>query len=242
MESTFADLAAHCIALLSHIPAESRIIVAISGIPGSGKTTLGTAVVSKINELWMTACAADAEKATHKTQICAFVPMDGFHLTRAQLAAMPNAEEAIARRGAPFTFDPESLLSLVQKLRVPVSADAKSIYAPSFDHAVKDPIENDIKVLPTDRIIIIEGLYLMLEDSPWNQIADLMDELWFVNVERAVARDRIIRRHLEAGIARNEAEAIKRADESDLVNGDYIVSHSLTPDKMIISIQDDRIS
>lgn len=31
--------------------------------------------------------------------------MDGYHLRRAQLDSMPNAKEAHARRGAPWTFD-----------------------------------------------------------------------------------------------------------------------------------------
>jgi pantothenate kinase len=120
------------------------------------------------------------------TRIAAFVPMDGFHLTRETLAAMPNAEEAIARRGAPFTFDPNGLLRLVESLRIPLDSESKSIFAPSFDHAVKDPVENDIEILPTDRIVIIEGNYLHLQDEPWNLIAGRMDELYVLFSRRLI--------------------------------------------------------
>ncbi|KAJ8103522.1 P-loop containing nucleoside triphosphate hydrolase protein [Lipomyces tetrasporus] len=229
MEATFNDLASHCIELLESAPADQRVLIAVSGIPGSGKTTLGNAVYQRVNNLW---------NDRSGTRIAAFVPMDGFHLTRETLASMPNAEEAIARRGAPFTFDPNGLLLLVEGLRRPLDSESKSLFAPSFDHAVKDPVEDDIEILPTDRIVIIEGNYLHLQDEPWHQIAGLMDELWFVRVEREIARQRIIHRHIEAGIAKDEGEAAKRADENDLVNGDYIIQHSLTPHRIIISIQD----
>ncbi|KAK9384828.1 P-loop containing nucleoside triphosphate hydrolase protein [Lipomyces mesembrius] len=233
MDATFNDLANHCIELLENAAADQRVLIAVSGIPGSGKTTLGNAVYQRVNKMWNNKSG---------TRIAAFVPMDGFHLTRETLAAMPNAEEAIARRGAPFTFDPNGLLRLVENLRIPLDSVSKSIFAPSFDHAVKDPVEDDIEILPTDRILIIEGNYLHLQDEPWNLIAGRMDELWFVRVEREIARRRVILRHIAAGIAKDEDEAAKRADENDLRNGDYIIQHSLAPHRIIISIQDNRIA
>ena len=104
--------------------------------------------------------------------------MDGYHLTRAQLSAMPDPVTAHARRGAEFTFDGPAFLKLVQLLRGPL-AGGETIYVPSFDHAIKDPVENDIPVPPTSRIIIIEGLYVALDrEGPWREAAGLMDEIW----------------------------------------------------------------
>jgi pantothenate kinase len=71
---------------------------------------------------------------------------------------MPDPIEAHARRGAPFTFDPASLKKLVEALKAPITADAPAaIYAPSFDHAKKDPVENDIAILNTQRVLVFEG-------------------------------------------------------------------------------------
>ena len=89
--------------------------------------------------------------------IAAFVPMDGFHLTRAQLDALPDPANAHARRGAEFTFDGEGFLKLVQRLRAPLTSSSSVVYAPSFDHAVKDPKEDDIMVDVSHRIIVFEG-------------------------------------------------------------------------------------
>lgn len=87
---------------------------------------------------------------------------DGYHLTRAALSAMPSPLEAHARRGAPFTFDPVALKQLVLRLKAPITPDSKTIFAPSFDHAKKDPVEDDIAILTTQRILVFEGFYPVL--------------------------------------------------------------------------------
>lgn len=83
--------------------------------------------------------------------------MDGFHYTRAQLDAMPDPAHAHARRGAEFTFDGEAFYELVKHLHEPLTTTTTTIFAPSFDHAVKDPKENDIAVEPSHRIVVLEG-------------------------------------------------------------------------------------
>ena len=148
--------------------------------------------------------------------------MDGFHLSRAQLDAMPDPHSAHARRGAAFTFDGDSFYAFVKKLREPLCPETATLYAPSFDHAVKDPVANDIAIAPSVRIVVFEGNYCSLDKAPWRDAAQLMDELWFVDVDFDVARKRLIHRHVKAGIAANVEEAAKRADENDLVNGKEI--------------------
>lgn len=164
--------------------------------------------------------------------------MDGYHLTRAQLAAMPDPVYAAARRGAAFTFDGEKFLALVRALRHPITSQTGSLYAPSFDHAVKDPVDGDIAIPASCRVIFFEGNYLSLNREPWSTAASLMDELWFVDVDFEVARKRLVRRHVKAGIAKDEEEADKRARENDLVNGREIVDERLPVQEMVSSIFD----
>jgi pantothenate kinase len=206
-------------------------MIGISGIPGSGKTSFSTMMVKRMNEL-------HAQEYPDKPPVAILVPMDGYHLSREQLAAMPEPEYAIARRGAAFTFDPVKFCLLVRTLREPLNENSKSVYAPSFDHAVKDPVEDDVPIPVTARIVIFEGLYLSLDKEPWNEAAKLMDELWFVDVDNETARKRLIARHLKAGIAKDEEEAEKRALENDLVNGKEILEHRLEVQEIIISQED----
>jgi pantothenate kinase len=90
---------------------------------------------------------------------------------------MPKSLEAHARRGAPFTFDAVALKNLVLKLTVPITAEAPAIYAPSFDHAKRDPAEDDIAILATQRVIIFEGLSFFLSFSFFLSL--LVVGLWF---------------------------------------------------------------
>lgn len=152
---------------------------------------------------------------------------------------MPDPQHAHDRRGAEFTFDGESYLKLVQSLRKSLTPASKALYAPSFDHAIKDPVADDITIEPTTRILIFEGNYLSLDKEPWRSAAKLMDELWFVEVDFEVAKSRLIPRHLKAGIAKDEKAAEKRAVENDLVNGEEIVKGRLEVDEVILSKEDE---
>ena len=152
---------------------------------------------------------------------------------------MPDPTTAHYRRGAAFTFDDKAFLDLVNMLRKPLLPESKTIFAPSFDHAIKDPVADDIAIHPTSRIVILEGNYLSLNQGLWKGAADLMDELWFVNVDFETARRRLVVRHVAAGIVENEEEAGKRADEIDLVNGRQIVDQRLDVQEVIISKEDE---
>ncbi|PNY25143.1 Uncharacterized protein TCAP_04924 [Tolypocladium capitatum] len=210
-------------------PPDQRLLIGIAGIPGSGKTTLSQAVSQGLNARAAQTNPLDPPPAT-------FVPMDGFHLTRAALSAMPDPARAHARRGAAFTFDAPKFLALVQALRA--APRTQPILAPSFDHAVKDPREGDIALLPTHRVVILEGNYLALDRDVWRDAAALLDELWFVDVDFDVARRRLRERHVRAGIARDLQEGDRRATENDLVNGEEIVTHRLRVDEVVQSRED----
>ncbi|KAL8914423.1 MAG: hypothetical protein Q9171_000928 [Xanthocarpia ochracea] len=216
-------------------PASQRFLVAVSGIPGSGsKTTLASQVARNVNQRH-----SEESPGCALQSIAAFVPMDGYHLSRAQLSAMPDPANAHARRGAAFTFDDKAFLALVKKLREPLLPESKTIYAPSFDHATKDPVENDIPIPPTARIVILEGNYVTLNKGLWKDAASLIDELWFVDVGLDVARRRLVRRHVEAGIASTAEEAHKRVTENDLVNGEEIIRDRLEVQEVIRSVEDE---
>ena len=207
------------------IPVFTRIV---------GKTALAKLVVGGLN-------AIHNEQAPGCTSIsiATSVPMDGYHLSRAQLSAMPDPTTAHRRRGAAFTFDDKAFLELVKKLREPLLPESKTVYAPSFDHAIKDPVADDIPIHPSSRIVILEGNYLSLNQGLWKEAAELMDELWFIDVDFATARRRLVVRHVAAGIVMDEEEAGSRADEIDLVNGRQIVDQRLEVQEIIISKEDD---
>ncbi|KAJ3544593.1 hypothetical protein NM208_g2966 [Fusarium decemcellulare] len=150
-----------------------------------------------------------------------FPPM-AFHFPLSTLRSWPNATEALARRGAPWTFDGHGLVAMVHTLR----RRNETIVCPTFDHAVKDPVDDGVMVRPNVQVCILEGNYLLSDEAPWKDVAGLVDDRWYVHVEPGLARKRIALRHIEAGIETTLEKAFKRAEENDMVNGEYVASRS----------------
>jgi pantothenate kinase len=188
---------------------KQRIVVGLSGIPASGKSSLAHAVVSRINALHQQSSATNHEASE---EIAIVVGFDGWHLSRASLASMPNPEEAFARRGAHWTFSADGYVKFVQSL----SNVESPIFAPSFSHSTKDPVENDIRVESWHKIVLIEGLYVFLSTEPWKHAGEILDERWFVDIDFDKARSRLIKRHVETGVTSTAEEAKERAEQNDL--------------------------
>lgn len=164
------------------------------------------------------------------------LPMDGFHYTRATLSAMSDPENAHARRGAAFTFDAAGYLALIAEIRANTRGD---VWAPSFDHAVKDPKERDYRISERIRVVIVEGLYVALDEPVWREAGAIFDELWFVEVDLEVARRRLRERHVRAGISKTIEEGDRRAVENDLVNGKQILDNRLPLAEVLQSVEDE---
>lgn len=224
MDQTEASLADRALKLLEQIPTDQRLLIGLAGSPGSGKSTIAKHIIQKINDLY-------------GSEIATVVTQDGFHYYRSELSKFPNNEEAFKRRGAPFTFNSKLFLKLVKLIRDPINENV-IITAPDFDHKAKDPKSKAIQIEPTQRIIIIEGNYVLLKDDNWKEIGSLVDERWKIHVQPDTARSRIVKRHLESGVSNTVDEAIERCDNNDMINAEYIRLNSCVPDLVIESIDE----
>jgi pantothenate kinase len=202
-----------------------RILIALAGVPGSGKSTVSSAVLKAL--------------PSYGIYNVTVLPMDGFHYTKATLEKFEDPKLAFRRRGAPFTFDSHGFLDLVLKLKeLPVTLEneaEQTLLAPSFDHAVKDPVADAIALSSRARVVIIEGNYTLLDDDPWRQLADMVDDRWFVDASSQVTLDRLVERHLQAGIETSREAALARALENDIPNGEMIRSRLIQPTVRIIN-------
>ncbi|RPA83389.1 P-loop containing nucleoside triphosphate hydrolase protein [Ascobolus immersus RN42] len=250
MNNAVDDIAQHTLELYKDAEPKTRILIGIAGIPGSGKTTLAKRIANRINEILKESNDTDEEVAI-------MVPMDGYHYYRHELDQMEDPAFAHARRGSPFTFNSAKLLLLVQSLAAPISDDP--IKAPSFDHALKDPIEDDIAILPTHRIVIMEGNYLSFAppalgvipttasnvtytaSEPWKDIAQTFTERYFVECDKTMAERRLVGRHVKAGIVKDEEEGKKRVWMNDMPNGVDIETFRLGDEKLVVSVDDESL-
>lgn len=76
----------------------------------------------------------------------------------------------------------------------------KPIKYATFDHRLKDPRDSGACIQPSDRIVIIEGLYTLLDRPGWKECAAHMDIRVWIEVDESVAQQRVIARNLGAGI------------------------------------------
>lgn len=181
-----------------------RLVIGLVGLPGSGKSTLAAKLVDAVNE-------------STGSQTALALSMDGFHLSKAELAQFADPDAAFTRRGAPWTFDPAGLADKLQKLR---NNSSESTTWPDFQHGVGDPVADAISVKPDAKLIIVEGLYLLHREHGWN-LNGLLDECWYLDTSMDVAMERLVKRHMASwGISRELALA--RLDLNDKLNAEIV--------------------
>ena len=203
MAATYDALADRALTLLKLLPiSASRLVIGVAGAPGAGKSTLASAVAARL-------CASlgDADAAV-------VLPMDGFHLTKAELSAFPDPAAAFARRGAPHSFDAASFVDAVRSVATPGTGAS----LPSFDHGVGDPTPGGLRIEPAARVIIVEGNYLLLSDPPWCRLRDhrLLHETWFVDVTLETTSCRLFQRQTGDGVPPDVSRG--RIDANDAPN------------------------
>ena len=171
-----------------------RKILGIVGPPGCGKSTLAAALLEFLGDEAVA------------------VPMDGYHLANVELARLGRA----GRKGAEDTFDSAGYVSLLRRLKEQQANEI--VYAPEFRREIEEPIANAIPVFPETQLVITEGNYLLLDHGHWAGISELLDEIWYVDIDHAVRRERLVKRHMHFGRSQSAAEDwVANTDEPNAV-------------------------
>lgn len=189
------------------IKGRPRALLGLVGAPGAGKSSVSEALLSRLGE---------------EMQV---VPMDGYHLSNRELARLGRAE----RKGAPDTFDSAGYVSLLERLRTP-EAD-ETVYAPGFYRQIEEPIAASIAVLPQTPLVVTEGNYLLMEETPWGRVRPLLDEVWYVEVDTELREQWLVERHMRFG--RSEADAKAWVASTDRPNAERIEATRVRADRRI---------
>lgn len=142
-----------------HVP-----FIGLAGIAGAGKSYTCTKLIEVLKDNGINALV---------------VGMDGYHYYRSQLDQMADPEEAYARRGAAFTFDAEKFVTDIKDAK----ESGEGLF-PGFDHAVGDPEEGKIHFDRAEhQIVLVEGLYVLLNQEPWKQLQEVFDKTYFIDTD-----------------------------------------------------------
>ncbi len=181
---------------------QKRFLVALAGPPGAGKSTLAAALVQ--------ALGAGARA----------VPMDGFHYDDGILIARGQRD----RKGAPETFDVHGFLHLLTRLR-----HEDEVAIPLFDRDLEISRAGADVVTAADRILVVEGNWLLLDEEPWRQAR--YDLTVWIDVPEAELDRRLVARWAHHGKTAEAARAW--IDGNDLPNIRRAVAGSRKADAVL---------
>lgn len=179
----------------------ARSITAVAGPPGGGKSTLAEALVDALNR---------AEPGS-----AAILPMDGYHFD--DMVLVPRGFRP--RKGAPHTFDVAGFAHMLDRLR---KNDEEEIAVPVFDRSIEIARAGARMIGRPVRHLIVEGLYLLLDQDPWRSLAPLYDTTVFIELPFDEVRRRLESRW--GGMT--PAEMKEKMEGNDLPNARLVVSKS----------------
>lgn len=202
---SFEEVAAE----LAAAPRE-RLLVAVVGAPGSGKSTFAEALCD-------TLCRDNPNRAM-------VVPMDGFHYDNIVL----DQRGLLPRKGSPQTFDVEGFDHALGRL---AARGAAPVAMPVFDRSLEIARAGASLIPQAVELLIVEGNYLLLNDPPWNQLHRHFWRSIYLNVPINVLEQRLCDRWLGYGYDREAANTKVRAN--DLPNAMTVLDHSRAADWVV---------
>lgn len=194
-------------ALRQRLAGGNRVLLGITGSPGSGKSTFAAGL-----------------HALFGAGTAVVVPMDGFHLGNAIIDGTALRQ----RKGAIDTFDVGGYLSLLERL---ARQDEAVVYAPDFRRDIDEPVAASIAVPDSVPLVITEGNYLLADHPQWRRVREQLDEVWFLETPPGLRLARLVDRHVRFGMERPAAEAW--AAGSDEANARLIESTRESADRIL---------
>lgn len=189
--------------LLERTKGGGRVIAALAGAPGSGKSTVAERLCDALN--------------ARQAGMAAVLPMDGYHYD--DLHLVPAGLRP--RKGAPDTFDVGGFFHTLKRLR---ARDEAFVAVPVFDRDI-EIARAGARMIPADvPIILAEGNYLLLQQEPWARLRPLFDVAVLVDVPEAVLRERLLARwrHYDLTVE----EIAWKLEGNDLPNGRFVMAES----------------
>ena len=185
-----------------------RFVLGVAGPPGAGKSTVAHQIVD---------VASDHLPAN-------VAPMDGFHRSNEDL----DAAGILELKGIPASFEAGSFVDHVARL---TNQPPEDVPWPTYDRSRQQVVPMGTVVGAGDRLVVVEGNYLLLEEDPWERLPALLDEIWYLDVPLDVIEPRLMERQR---MGRDEAQAAAKVASTDLPNARLVSATKQRADVIVV--------
>lgn len=160
-----------------------RVVLGIAGPPGAGKST----VTEHLERLFPGDMAV--------------IGMDAYHRSDDDLRRLGRLQ----RKGAPDTFDVSGYVDMLRRVREQTDVVVR---VPVFDRNLEASVADAVEVRPHHWLVVTEGNYLLLDQpSAWREVRRMLDAVWYLDLDAAVRRERLVQRRMGHGASVEEARA-----------------------------------
>ncbi len=189
-----------------------RILVFLAAPPAVGKSTLA---------LFLEQLSKGREMPSVQA-----IGLDGFHFHAEEIEQKSVCRNGKlipmqAVKGCAESFDTEKLQAKLQEL-----CQGKMVLWPLYDRRIHDVREDAVEV--TGNIILLEGNWLLLQESRWQAIRKYADVTLLIRAKSEQLKERLIQRKVQGG--KTLAEAMAFYEQSDRFNVEKVLKDSGSAD------------
>jgi pantothenate kinase len=178
-----------------------RLFIGICGPPAGGKSTFAKWLVDQVN--------------SNGSRLAAVLGQDGYHRKNRDLEATGLRH----RKGRPETFDPGFFLRDLSKVR---DGHGQDITTPIYSREIHDTVDGNV-IPASARLIVVEGIFLLLDTPPWNELRGIMHETLYLSRSWPDCRRTLLQRQIrgKAPDSGGGPTPIWRAITNHVKNVDY---------------------
>jgi phosphinothricin acetyltransferase len=191
-----------------------RVAVGLAGPTGAGKSVIGVL----FKEL------AKQAGLAFKFEV---VTIDAYHYpNRFLLSHFSGGEPLQNVKGRYDTYDVPALSRDLQAF-----AGGARMTFPAYSRKLHDPVPDSISVTEPATLLMVEGLWLLFDQSGWEGIRPLLDFCFFIESDQDRTRQAVIKRHMTGG--RSYEDAARHYEHVDGRNSELVLPTRQRADKIL---------